>query len=313
MTTSQTTISAITQKVRRTFAKFPHVVEIHQRFDALREYQCISEEPESIALVGVSGIGKSSLIQSYLRKHPRIEHDEFTEIPIVYAEVPAKCTIKKLATILLRAIGSPMPLAGDEEDRTHQFVQLVSQCKVRLIILDEVNHLVDRGSTKTHYMVADWIKQLINSTKVPVVLAGTTRVRDFIQTNEQLASRFSEVIEIEPFSVAKDSKNKMGFALSAYASSFAGIPTISLSDPDVQRRFAFATGGRLRPLSHLLTRAIEIGGTEKGIQLSTLATAFEKVIFDCCPPKRNPFRPDFDGIPLNKLGEPFCPSAVGTK
>jgi hypothetical protein len=249
-------------------------------------------------------MGKSSLLHNYLEKHPPKVHEEYTEVPVLYAEVPASCTIKKLATILLRAIKSPFPLVGDEEDRTHQLVTLIRQCNVRLIIIDEVNHLV-RGGKKTRYLVGDWIKQLITKTRVPVVLAGIPNVRVLMQTNDQMASRFAETIAIDQFSAAADATNPIGFALKAFKIALKDYPCIDLLDPNTQKLFAYATDGRLRSMCHLIVRAVEVGAKGSGVNHKALATAFPAVIYDKCPPGRNPFLNDFDGIPLSKLGEPF--------
>lgn len=305
MTTTVFDLTEVTKRIRRSFAHFDHVKAVHNRLDLLRGHRCLSEEPESIALVGMTGTGKTALLSNYLKSHPRIEHSEFTEVTVLYAEIPARCTIKKLATILLRAIGSPFPMAGDEEDRTHQLITLVKNCKVRLIILDEVNHLVDRGSAKSHYFVGDWIKQLISKTRVPVVLAGTPRVRYLLKTNEQLASRFAETISIEPLSAEEGAVNSIDAALKVFKGMMGDIPSISFIYSENQRLFAFACGGRLRSLSRLITRAVEIGANAGGVSSEVFATAFEQVIYDKCPPERNPFRSIFDGKPLNKIGEPF--------
>lgn len=305
MTTPTIDITTVTRKIRRAFANFEHVVAVHKRLDTLRNHHCLSEEPESVAIVGETGTGKTALLTKYASRNLRIEHEEFTEVPVLYAEIPAKCTIKKLVTILLRAIDSPFPVAGDEEDRTHQLVTLVRQCKVRLIILDEVNHLVDRGTAKSHYFVGDWIKQLITKTRVPVVLAGTPRVRYLLETNEQLASRFAETILIALLSAEKDAINSIGTALDTFDKMLGDIPRISFKVLETQRLFVFASGGRLRSLVRLFTRAVEIGGNANGVNFDSLAQSFEQVIYDKCPPGRNPFREDFHGTPLNKPGEPF--------
>lgn len=303
-TISDEDVVQTTQRIRRCFGHFRHVKTIYARLDALRTYVCTVEEPESIAILGVSGMGKSSLLTNYLKQHPPKVHDVYTEVPVLYAEVPPNCTIKKLATILLRAINSPFPITGDEEDRTHQLVTLIRECKVRLIIIDEVNHLV-RGGQKTRYLVGDWIKQLITKTRVPVVLAGTPIVRDLMRTNEQMTSRFAETISIHPFSVGENSNNPIGFALSVFKSVLKDYPCIDLLALEHESMFAFATGGRLRSMCHLFVRAVEIGAKCGGVTHKSLGEAFPAVIYDKCPQGRNPFLKDFNGIPLSKLNEPF--------
>lgn len=303
----------LTRALRGSFAKFSHVKLIHERMDQLREYECVNEEPESIAVIGDTGTGKSTLLKRYERSHPRVEHEELTEISVLYAEVPSRCTVKKLATILLRALGSKWSEVGDEESRTHQLVVLLKNCKVRLVILDEVNHLVDRGKERSHYAVADWIKQLISASRISFVLSGTPKVRTLLETNEQLNNRFGEVFQLKPFSASATAENSIAKAMTAFKKILGNFPTIPLSDPENLRLFAFATGGRLRSICKLLVRSVELACAEEKpkIDLVILAKAFSEVIYRDAPETRNPFLTKFDGTPLTKSGEPFFPSHAG--
>lgn len=300
---------ATIRNLRRFFGHFPQVKYAHSRLEALFSHECEDEEPECLAIIGDTGTGKSTLINKFVLKHPRIEHEEYSQIPVLSVGLPAKCSIKTLAGRLLRALGSLYWNRGDEGERTVSLIKLLKACKVRLIILDEVNHLADRGAEKSHYLVGDWIKQVIQESGIPIVLVGTPAAAILLETNEQLADRYHELIRLRALSCEPDRLRELRNVLNAFMAALDGVPCIDLTDEKHARMIAFATAGRLRDIRRLLVRAVEIAaaGERIAITRSTLAQAFLEVVYPDAPDKRNPFSGKFDGIPLTKSGEPFAP------
>lgn len=197
---------------------------------------------------------------------------------------------------------------GDQTQRTIHLNALLKGCKTQLVVLDEVNHLVDRGGSKTHHAVADWIKQLGGRGGPAIALMGTPRSETLLSTNDQLRSRFGEVIRLTPFSTTTSAKLAEFCAVMRCFSKVLGdLPHIDISAKENVRLIAFATEGRLRAIRDLLNRSIKVAAeTEKSqIDLPVLAKAFAEVIYKDPPPGRNPFLSDFTGIALTKVNEPY--------
>lgn len=306
----KTRASAITRAIRRSFARFPHVQYTLGHLGRLFEYDCIDEEAEHLLVIGESGVGKSTLLCRFHDLHPPIAREEYTEVPVLYVKLPSACSIIKLARAMLLALRSKYWDKGDESQLTVQLKCLLLGCKVRLVILDEVNHLVDKGGEKTHYNIADWIKSLADEMHLPFVLAGIPRSERLLDTNDQLRGRFREVIEIQPFSIEnKYCEKEFRSVLLSFQMLLGDLPSIDLSHPTVARAFVFATGGRLREIRKLLVRAVELAfeRPEPKLTISELFRAFRTVIYQDAPNERNPFSKRFTGTPLTKPGEPFSP------
>lgn len=303
--------TTVARKLRRFFGHFPQVGAVHQRLQLMLQYTCTVEEPEHILLLGDTGTGKSTLLKRFIRDYPPIEHLEFTEVPVLYVGVPSSCTSRNLAGILLKSLGSPFWNKGDEEERTSQLMILLKQCKVRMVILDEVNHLIDRGGEKSRYAVGDWIKVQSTEAKLPFVLAGIVRSRALLETNEQLADRFRETLELHPLSVEDDARTaEFAAVMGAFASLLEDLECIDLRSPEVLSILAFATAGRLRNIRRLLVRAVELAAQrpQPAIDLHVLEQAFLEVIFKKARPDQNPFNSKFRGTPLVMAKEPFAPA-----
>lgn len=299
----------IQRSLKKFFGAFPQVVDAHERMEALRSYACVHEEPDGLALIGETGTGKSRLLERYAEQHPRVVHPEYTEIPVFYVEVPARCTIKTLASLMLRQMGSEFWNKGREEELTYQLITLLKACKVRLIIFDEVNHLADRGGQKSLYLVGDWIKLMSKESKVPIVLAGTPAVLNLLRTNEQLGDRFLEIITLRPLSADDASRHEFDAILQAFERLMIGLKIPDFTQKKAGEAMAFATAGRLRAIRRLLVRAVSIAArnNQRVINFDTLSAAFLEVIFPGARDQRNPFKPKFNGVPLTGTGEPFAP------
>lgn len=307
--------AALIRLVRQTFAHFPQIEaplrRLNEMFNAGRVE---GQEPDFLLLLGEPGTGKSTLLKYFARQHPRIVHETFTEVPVLYVPIPFQCSTSGLLSAELRELGSPMWDKGTDRDKLEQLTTLSKACRVRLIVPDEVNHLIDRGKEKTHYKAGDCIKQTGDNSFVPHVLAGIPRSRALLETNEQLADRM-EVMTLERFSPDPSSRYTIADALGVFHGLLEAVMAFDLAHPVLAEKLAFATDGRLRAMRRVLVRAIQIAfrkPTPK-ITVKDLEQAFLEMIFPGAPPERNPFSKKFNKRPLDRAGEPFAPRRQGQR
>ncbi|MEN8502087.1 MULTISPECIES: TniB family NTP-binding protein [Paraburkholderia] len=267
------------------------------------------EEPGCLLITGVSGSGKSTLRKEYARHHPRRETEDGTIIPVLHLELPARPTIKNVAERILLALGDPLFARGTAVAMTERIVILFKNCQLELVILDEFQHFIDHSSEKIETTVADWLKSLVNATKVPFVLMGLRRCRRILQSNEQLRRRFARQISLEPFSIVDKRSRRIfdGLLRTIFGSlPVPSVPELTSGGANVEQMH-YATFGLIGYVMTLLAASVEIVIEEKraAIDRDVLGKAFSAAIWPEGQGRLNPFHPKFINKSLTDAGEPF--------
>lgn len=270
------------------------------------------ERPVNLRLDGVSGVGKSTLLEGYAKLFPAERTNAGTRVRVVYVKVPSKPTLKALYTALLRALGAPMPEQGTTSNQYFRFITLATACGVELIMIDEAHHFVERGSYRTYGPVADALKLIVDELKVPAVVSGAPRLSILFRANMQLRSRFLRSIRLRPFNVdsAENLANLIGF-VSAFKNHFPADAQPFLASPEFCIRMFFASDGVARQIVDLMRRLKELIVVNGFLpSLQTAEQAFKDVIWLDVEDQKNPFNELFIERRLNLTGEPYEPSEL---
>lgn len=245
------------------------------------------EEPDCLLITGVSGAGKSTIRKQYAARFPRYEDPDRTRIPVLHLQLPAQPTIKNVAERILT---------------------LLRECRTELVILDEFQHFVDSARGKVDYLVADWLKQIINATRIPFILMGLPRCQQILVVNEQLRRRFNRKISIRPFGIKTKREAEQFIGLLKTLEATVPLPQRScLSSSNLIKPIYYATAGLIDFLIKLVGTATELAAEDdaRSLDAGYLSKAFETVILPGCIDEMNPFSEDFVQRILNREGEPF--------
>lgn len=267
------------------------------------------EEPDCLLIIGVSGAGKSTLRRTYASRFPREELEDRTVIRVLELELPSAPTIKNVAERILMALGDRYADKGSAESKTARIITLLRECRVELVMLDEFQQFVDNSGGKIEYKVADWLKQLINATRIPFVLLGLPRCKRILEVNEQLRRRFLPQASLKPFSIGtKREAIKFAEFLNTIHTQMPFSTDSAFIDPAVVPLMFYATHGLIDYLMKLTSKALFIALDEGRdcIDVEVLRRAFESAIWDEAPRECNPFDNAFTPRVLNRSGEPFC-------
>lgn len=288
------------------FAAFKAAADaIHTNLEMFREVGMV----QHLVVLGETGTGKSTLCRWLAAAHPCQRLPERNIVPVLVVAVPAAATIASMAEAILTALGDPAPNSGSISEKARRIGKLVRGCRVEMILIDEAQHISDRGQSVTHYMVADWLKVLIDDMCVPTVFLGLPRLEALIQTNEQLRRRFSNRVRL---SIGQDTdRPKHDECLELFQSLGQALPIRIRSEPfeesELGMRLYYASDGRIAHIKKLMAGALRLALEEEhdAIEPFLLEQVFTDEVWWQGVGALNPFSPTFVHRRLDRAGEPF--------
>lgn len=287
--------------VNQLFVERESFALITKTMDRLREDHREGKETACMSVVGVPGVGKSELLERYAAANGAVT-ETTTEgvkrrLPVLYAELDSNITVNDAAETILRALlGKRAPSGSTVKNRVLPD-QLVIW-RVELLIIDEFQHVGERGQSKTRNATADWIKSIAKKLRIPVVMAGMEVVEQLIDDNHQLSSITPYRFRIPRYDF-DEAADRAAFSelLTAIDKALPFDSSSDLGDIDTANALLRASGGFLRDLSRILASAARLAIDEASCAISVdhlhLACA-EEMHLDC---------------PSNPFPEPFADAA----
>lgn len=260
----------------------------HPRFQEL--HACISEcleatdeagEPQCLCLIGETGVGKTTLVRSYVAAFPRYETRLGTRAPILYLETPHPITVKGMTSAMLHALGDPRAFKGTQAEMNARLQSYLTDCGTRLVILDDFHHLIDKQTNRILRDVSEWLKVLIKNTGIVYLVVGIEgEVERILTANLQLSRLFLRE-RLRPFPWQPDEANIIAdFArLISYVQATLGL-TLATEEPMPVLLFRVhqATNGVMSHIMNLFRQAKRIqrqrGESQPPLTLDILAAAY---------------------------------------
>lgn len=178
--------------------------------DVIKE-NSVASEARHVMLVGDSGCGKTTLLD-IIKSENRATEKGFglgigSNQPVLALSLPSTVTSRSMAMSILRAMGDTSHRTGNCQELTEVVIHYIKQSDVKVIFLDEFQHLLALGRAGIHganqHLLAarNWIKSIINATNVTFVLMGTPDSVALINSERQLERRFPHFLELRPFAM----------------------------------------------------------------------------------------------------------------
>lgn len=282
--------------VNKIYISYPRFKEVLSAIDYCHHFSSCKDEPECMFLSGRTGVGKTTIYKTYARKYPRRVTQISTKVPILSAAIPVPATVKAVVTKLLWELGDPAYNKGTTVNQTIRLINLIKDCQVELLILDEFQHFIDRDSAKVLKTVSDWLKNFILDTNIPIILVGLPESEQILrlQSQSQLSRRFANRYYLPPFEWQSDEGEEFRTFLHLLESSLPLEKPSNLSALDTSMRFYYASDGVIAYVMKLIRYGTYLAFTQEQESLNSnvLAAAFEKYVRADKPNKVNPFISD---------------------
>jgi Bacterial TniB protein len=279
------------REFNKLYIAYPRFSALLKEIERIHMESKYKSEPLCMMITADTGAGKSTLIDKYKNKWLPEYDEEGVCIPVLVAEVPLPATISALLSALLNALGALNPSRGKVEDRRRRLIELLKRCQVQLIILDEFQHLIERGTPNKIANVADWIKSLINESGLPFLLVGVPSAKTLLHQSEQLARRFKIRRELCPLDYVKN-PDEFTKLLKFFDSKLPFDYPAGLAEPKLALPIFLASKGVFGHLSTLLQEGCELASARQSVRLEKedLADAFDAFLSETLQLRANPFR-----------------------
>lgn len=255
---------ALLTKFRQTFLRHTQIIGIERDLASVYHFgppEAGCERPaRTYLLVGESGAGKSTILKRFRDQYPPVKEYLRDRMEVVYAEVPASATRIGTMRHILVALGAPPRNRASEAELTGILIHHLREMGVRVLILDEAQHLVHSETGRFAYDTADWFKTLANA-GIALVIAGLPDAALAYSLNEQLERRSMGCQEIQAFGLdGGESESAWMMLLEGLVSKMPLADTSWLLKGDSPHRLHLVTGGYLGRLADYLALIITEAG-----------------------------------------------------
>ncbi len=284
-------------KANTALVRYARFNELHQDIQLCQQMSTIAGEAQCMALEGMTGTGKSTLVKTYAAAFARDETTptHTTKIPVFYMETPSPVTVKGMAARILETIGDPAAHKGPLWAMNSRLIEYIKLCQVQLVILDDFHHLIDKDTNRILETVSDWLKVLIKETNVPFLVVGIEgRVEQILQTNAQLSRLFAirETLQPFPWHPSDQTTNQAFASFVQYVEAGLQLPlSDQLPRAELLHRLHYATDGVVGHTMNLIRFATLLAHKQQAdtLTLKLLSQAFIKRLHKLMLHKTNPF------------------------
>lgn len=150
----------------------------------------------NLALVGPTNNGKTMVIEKFRRSYPVIEANRTDEgtaiVPIIKIQMSPGPDERRFFGAILDAVNFPYLPTESIAKRQDSAMRMMRSSRVDLLIIDEIQNLLS-GSRLQQRRLLNLLRWLGNELQIPLIAVGTHDALHAIQSDDQLANRFTPV------------------------------------------------------------------------------------------------------------------------
>jgi hypothetical protein len=149
----------------------------------------------NLLIVGDTNNGKTAVLKRFRKLHPCVENaqKDGNELPVVYIQAPPVPDEGRLYNAILTAVRAPFRTNDRVDEKQKIVLRMIRRLEVRVLLIDEIHHIVAGHLTKQHQF-RNLLKYLGNELEISIVAAGTRDAFNALNTDPQLANRFTPAL-----------------------------------------------------------------------------------------------------------------------
>ena len=150
----------------------------------------------NLLLVGPTNNGKTMIVDKFRRGHlPGVGTDRgAVAVPVLKVQMPPAPDERRFFSAVLEALGAPDRSNDRLPAKQDMAMRMLRATSVRMLVIDEAHNILS-GSRDQQRRFLNLLRWLGNELQIPLVAVGTSEALRAIQSDDQLANRFT------PFSV----------------------------------------------------------------------------------------------------------------
>ncbi len=282
--------------------KLPFQQRLLDEVDMALEEIWAGGNSHGILLMGASGTGKSHALDLVVGRFGAESQEGYQRIKTCCrVSSAAKADATSIAAGVLAQLGKPVSTSSGSTKLSELELSMHAAMrahKVQILILEEFHNALLSNSPLFRGQTARMLKNIWNQAplesaggwaipdthrgdyRLLIIVSGTDELRKPFDTDKELGSRFSCVIETEqPRFFPSESLREFRLVFQSLAERYGLADRLDANDDDVASRFLIACGAHYRKLEKLLQRIATLcrRHPEQNLSLEMPASAYDQV------------------------------------
>ncbi len=207
----------------------------------------------NLLLVGASNNGKTMIVEKFRRAHVSGGETDprggAIAVPVLKVQMPPAPSERRFFSAVLEALGAPDRSNEQLAAKQDMAMRMLRATDVRMLVIDEVHNILS-GSRDQQRRFLNLLRWLGNELQIPLVAVGTSEALRAIQSDDQLANRFTP-FSLPPWRMDQEYQR----LLNTLEAMLPLREPSNLSDPPFAQKLLSAADGILGEVVSLATAA----------------------------------------------------------